>query len=82
MAATDFSAILATARKAFVGGKTKSAEWRRRQLRQIIKMVDENEEEMAAALHKDLRKHRNESISYELEYTKNVCRYASSTFPS
>ena len=74
MATTDFSSIISTANGAFANGKTKPVEWRREQLRQLIKMLDENEEDMAAAMHKDLRKHRNEAISYETEYTKNVCR--------
>merc|ERR1712117_298292 len=68
------SSVISTANGAFAKGKTKPAEWRRRQLRQLIKMLDESEEDIVAALHKDLRKPRNESISYETEYTKNVCR--------
>ena len=71
----DFSSIISTANEAFANGKTKPVEWRREQLRQLLKMLDENEEDMVAAMHKDLRKPRNESISYETEYTKNVCRY-------
>ena len=74
MAAMDFSSIISTANAAIAKGKTKPAEWRRGQLRQLIKMLDENEEEMALAMHKDLRKPRNEAITYETEYTKNVCR--------
>ena len=78
MAGEDFSSaissVISTANGAFAKGKTKPAEWRRRQLRQLIKMLDESEEDIVAALHKDLRKPRNESISYETEYTKNVCR--------
>lgn len=70
----DFSSIISTANAALAKGKTKPAEWRRGQLRQLIKMLDENEEEMALAMHKDLRKPRNEAITYETEYTKNVCR--------
>ena len=75
MTTKDSSSVISTAREAFANGKTKPAKWRREQLNQLMKMLDENEEEIVEALHKDLRKPRNESISYETEYTKNVCRH-------
>ena len=37
-------------------GKTKDVEFRREQLRNLLRLMDENEEEILEAVHKDLRK--------------------------
>eukprot|EP00755_Sulcionema_specki_P021582 Sspe_Gene.74500::Locus_46269_Transcript_1_1_Confidence_1.000_Length_1805::g.74500::m.74500/K00128/ALDH; aldehyde dehydrogenase (NAD+) len=41
-------------RKVFATGKTRDIEWRKRQLRQIVKMVEERHEEMTSAVRADL----------------------------
>lgn len=43
-------------RKNFDSGKTKSYEWRIRQLESIAKMLEEKEKDILEALHKDLAK--------------------------
>ena len=40
----------------FNSGRTKSIEWRKRQLEAIIRMIDEKEDEMCDAMKKDLNK--------------------------
>ena len=37
-------------------GRTKDVEFRREQLRNLLRLMDENEEEILEAVHKDLRK--------------------------
>ncbi|KAJ6391674.1 hypothetical protein OIU77_025610 [Salix suchowensis] len=53
-------------RDVFASGKTRSYEWRISQLKSMIKMCDEHEEDIADALHQDLSKPKLESIVYEL----------------
>jgi acyl-CoA reductase-like NAD-dependent aldehyde dehydrogenase len=55
MATTDMSCVIKELRQTFSGGRTRPVEWRLRQLRSAMRMVEENEEEMMAALAKDLR---------------------------
>ena len=45
-------------RKVFESGRTKTVEWRRTQLEQMLKMVDEQKEAMCEAVFKDLGKVR------------------------
>ena len=45
-------------RKEFESGRTKTVEWRRTQLEQMLKMVDEKKEAMFEAVYKDLGKVR------------------------
>ena len=52
-------------------GKTKSVEWRIRQLKGLMKMYEENEALFYDALDKDLRKPKWESMAAEFENNKN-----------
>jgi aldehyde dehydrogenase (NAD+) len=52
--ALNIAGTVADLRRAFNTGKTKDLAWRKQQLRQLIKLVSENEKELVAALHKDL----------------------------
>ncbi len=74
MAAPDYSPLLSETRAAFASGKTRPMAWRLQQLRLALTMIEENEDDIVAALYEDLRKPRNESISLETEYTKNSIR--------
>ena len=51
----------------FVAGKTKSYEWRRTQLNSMLKMMEENEPQIVAALRDDLSKPELESSIYEVK---------------
>ncbi|KAL8091427.1 hypothetical protein AgCh_033881 [Apium graveolens] len=44
-------------RQTFKTGKTKDVEWRKAQLKGIIKLLDENENQIFEALERDLGKH-------------------------
>ncbi|XP_021285452.1 aldehyde dehydrogenase family 3 member H1 [Herrania umbratica] len=63
-------------RASFVAGKTKSYEWRVAQLKALLKMMEENEPQIAAALRDDLSKPELESYIYEIAMLKNSCRLA------
>ncbi|KAJ6939246.1 aldehyde dehydrogenase family 3 member H1-like [Populus alba x Populus x berolinensis] len=63
-------------RDVFASGKTRSYEWRISQLKSMIKMCDEHEEDIAYALHQDLSKPKLESIVYEITMLKNSCTLA------
>ncbi|TYG69809.1 hypothetical protein ES288_D05G260800v1 [Gossypium darwinii] len=63
-------------RDSFVTGKTKSHRWRVTQLKAMLKMLDENEPQIVAALRDDLSKPEFESSLYEIQMLKNSCRLA------
>ncbi|KAJ6954317.1 hypothetical protein NC652_005912 [Populus alba x Populus x berolinensis] len=63
-------------RDVFASGKTRSYEWRISQLKSMIKMCDEHEEDIAYALHQDVSKPKLESIVYEITMLKNSCTLA------
>ena len=48
--------------------------FREKQLKQLMKMYDECETEMANALASDLRKHKQEAIIFEIEFLRNDLR--------
>jgi aldehyde dehydrogenase (NAD+) len=58
-------------RAAFETDKTLSLEWRKRQLRQVWKMLDENEARFHEALRQDIRKPKLEAQAFELNAVKN-----------
>ncbi|MDP4245164.1 MAG: aldehyde dehydrogenase [Bacteroidota bacterium] len=61
----DFSIPLASLRKNFQSGLTRSYEWRRRQLQALKQALAEHEEEIHAALYADLKKSPEEAYATE-----------------
>lgn len=57
---------IAVLRETFSTGKTRSLAWRKTQLRALIKLVRDNEEEIFKALHQDLGKHPVEAYRDEV----------------
>lgn len=55
-------------RQTFKSGKTRSVDWRKAQLRSILKLIDENEDIIFKLLQSELGKHPVES------YRDEVCR--------
>ncbi len=43
-------------RKVFNSGRTKSLEWRKRQLEALVQMINDHSEDMCEAMKKDLNK--------------------------
>ncbi|GJQ80098.1 putative aldehyde dehydrogenase [Trypoxylus dichotomus] len=63
-----------TARKAFETGRTKSLEFRRKQLESLERMYEETQEEMVQALQRDLKKPRQECFMTEIDVVRNDLR--------
>ncbi|KAL9254263.1 Aldehyde dehydrogenase family 3 member H1-like protein [Drosera capensis] len=63
-------------REQFDSGKTKSYAWRVSQLKAILKMVDEREDEIVEALRKDLSKPKAEASMNEIYLLKSSCQCA------
>jgi acyl-CoA reductase-like NAD-dependent aldehyde dehydrogenase len=65
-----FQQILQTAREAFASGRTRDVDFRIRQLKNLLRMYEENESDISAALYKDMRKPKSESILMEMQVLK------------
>lgn len=60
------SLLVKDLRGSFGSGKTRSYEWRVLQVKALLKMVDENEEQIVDALRSDLDKPPFETVVYEV----------------
>ncbi|KAK2576499.1 hypothetical protein KPH14_005823 [Odynerus spinipes] len=67
--ALDYADIVQSTRDAFFSGKTRPLEWRIKQLKQMIRMLEENTSQFTAALASDLRRSKFESMVLEVHYT-------------
>lgn len=72
----QYDQILSIARNAFATGITKNILFRRNQLKQLYKLLDENEAEFCEALKSDLKKPRFESVMTEVDFVLNDIRSA------
>lgn len=59
---------------AFASGKTRNVEFREKQLKNLLRMYEENHDKMAQALAQDLRKHKQEAYLMEIDYSINDVR--------
>jgi len=66
--------IISKTRSVFNSGRTKSLKWRQDQLKNLMRLFDENESKMCEALGSDLRKPKQECFSFEIEYIRNDIR--------
>ncbi|CAH1453952.1 unnamed protein product [Lactuca virosa] len=57
-----------------VAGKTKSYEWRVKQLKSLLKMVEERDKQICDALFSDLSKPEMEAFIHEIALIKNSCK--------
>ncbi|KAM3293703.1 hypothetical protein ACQJBY_036940 [Aegilops geniculata] len=69
------AAVMEELRGSFREGRTRPAEWRTAQLRALVRMIEEKEEDISDALHADLAKPRMEAYLHEVPS-------AITTFPS
>lgn len=67
----NYSEVVNTARNAFNREVTKPLDFRIKQLKAFHKLLDENGEEMVAAIRKDLKKPYTEALLVEVEAVKN-----------
>uniref|UniRef100_A0A0D9YVN7 Aldehyde dehydrogenase n=1 Tax=Oryza glumipatula TaxID=40148 RepID=A0A0D9YVN7_9ORYZ len=62
-------------REVYESGRTKDLEWRQSQLKALIRLLTDKEEEIFAVLHDDLGKHRGESFRDELGILVKSIKY-------
>lgn len=72
----DIPATVARLRKTFATGRTRDIEWRRRQLLQLAKLMEENEAAIAAALAEDLDRSPFESFIADVATTAGEAKFA------
>lgn len=72
----QYDEVLGSARRAFASGITRSPKFRKDQLRQLYKLLDENENAFVEALKADLKKPRFESVMTEIDFVLNDIRSA------
>ncbi|GBE63823.1 aldehyde dehydrogenase [Mycobacterium sp. MFM001] len=74
--ATDVAKTVARLRQTFAAGKTRPVEWRREQLRNLERMMAENEAKIADALNHDLCRKPFEAWMADTATTAGEARYA------
>lgn len=67
------SSLVKDLRVSFNSGKTRSYEWRVSQVKALLKMVDEQQDQIIDALRSDLAKPPLETVVYEIGMFKNSC---------
>lgn len=72
----QFDHAISTARCAFASGTTKNIFFRKEQLKQLYKLLEENEHDFVEALRSDLKKPRFESMMTEVDFVMNDIRSA------
>ena len=72
--ASPVESAIQIARTAFASGRTKDVHFRRQQIRQLLRMVEENEQNFIETLTGDLRKPKFETILVETDFVANDCR--------
>nr|DAD24665.1 TPA_asm: hypothetical protein HUJ06_026129 [Nelumbo nucifera] len=70
------AALLKELRVSFASGKTKSYGWRVQQLKNVLRMVDENEKAIVEALRLDLAKPKFEAFVNEISLVKAACKHS------
>ncbi len=74
--ATDVAATVARLRQTFATGRTRSIEWRKQQLLQLAKLMEENEGAIAQALAEDLDRNPAEAFIADIATTVAEAKYA------
>ncbi|GAB2995561.1 aldehyde dehydrogenase family protein [Mycobacterium bourgelatii] len=73
---TDVPATVARLRKTFASGRTRSIEWRKRQLLALAQLMEENEDAISKALAEDLDRNRVEAFIADIATTAGEAKYA------
>lgn len=72
----NYKAMVETLRSNFKEGITLSRQYRLKQLNALMKMYEEGEDELVAALKEDLSKPNAESLMFEIEFNKDFIKTA------
>nr|XP_050854222.1 aldehyde dehydrogenase, dimeric NADP-preferring isoform X2 [Vespula vulgaris] len=73
--AVNYADIVQSTRDTFFSGKTRPLEWRIKQLKQMLRMLEECTPEIISALAADLRRSKFESMILEIDYTKQEIKH-------
>uniref|UniRef100_A0A804PKX8 Aldehyde dehydrogenase domain-containing protein n=1 Tax=Zea mays TaxID=4577 RepID=A0A804PKX8_MAIZE len=65
-----FGGLVGDLREVYESGRTQGLEWRQSQLRGLVRLLEEKEEEIFDVLHEDLGKHRGEAFRDEVGVLK------------
>ncbi|KAG8091105.1 hypothetical protein GUJ93_ZPchr0011g28680 [Zizania palustris] len=74
--AEEVVAVVEELRASFKAGRTRPAGWRAAQLRGLVRMIEEREEDISDALRADLAKPRMESYLHEISLAKAASTFA------
>ncbi|RDY09039.1 Aldehyde dehydrogenase, partial [Mucuna pruriens] len=69
----EASALVKDLRLTFDCGQTRSYEWRTSQLKALLKLTEEHEQEIVQALHSDLSKSETEAFVQEIRFYVTFC---------
>ncbi|MGQ4618650.1 aldehyde dehydrogenase family protein [Nocardia sp. R7R-8] len=72
----DIPDVVARARRGFASGRTRGYEWRLGQLKNLVRLLDEREEQIAAALAEDLGRSKTEAWFGDIASTRGEAVYA------
>lgn len=72
---TNFSEVVERSRAAFNNGRTLSVAFRKQQLKQLLKMYKDHQQDFIDALHTDLRKPKMESFMFEVNAAMEDIKY-------
>src|SRR5262245_17409051 len=72
----EYAALVAKHRRYFLGGATRSLEWREAQLAALQTMVTERAQEFHEALWKDLRRNRIDADLTDVKFVADDAAYA------
>ncbi|OBF80048.1 aldehyde dehydrogenase [Mycobacterium sp. 852002-51163_SCH5372311] len=73
---SEIAATVARLRKTFASGRTRNIEWRKQQLLQLAKLMEENEDAIAKALAEDLDRNAAEAFIADVAGTIAEAKYA------
>ncbi len=74
-AAVPFAELVEGLRDTFKSGRTRSLDWRREQLKGILRLLEENDAELTRALAEDLGRPSTEAYAADLGFTKAEVGY-------
>lgn len=70
----NIEAVVEKARNAFNSGVTKSYSFRLKQIKALLRLIEENEEQIANAIRDDTHKPIFEAVVFEVDFMKNILR--------
>ncbi|MBF6149531.1 aldehyde dehydrogenase family protein [Nocardia nova] len=76
MSTEQITAVVERMRRGFASGRTRSVEWRLEQLRNLVKLLDQCEDEVAAALAEDLGRSKQEAWFGDIASTRGEAVFA------